>query len=141
MKRIIILLMLTVSVIFVLMAFGYFQASTYYYAFDEKITISLHENKIIIKYSVVKDHRNTATLIHSIEKDAELNWQDDKIVIVDAKTGVAKEKIKERLLAETDVLSIQPVFKTSKGLELGLTDEFVLKFKPRSIKDFNHVVQ
>ena len=73
MKRINTLFMLTVSVIFVLMAFRYFQASTYYYAFDEKITISPHENKIIIKYAVAKDQRDTATLIHSIEKNAELN--------------------------------------------------------------------
>ncbi|WP_276358962.1 hypothetical protein [Daejeonella sp. H1SJ63] len=130
MKRIITLFMLIVTVIFGLMAFHYFQTPAFYYAFDEKITISPHENKIIIKYSVAKDQRYTATLIHSIEKDAELNWQDDKVLIIEARTGAAKEKIRERLLAETDVLSIQPVFKTSEGLELGLTDEFVFKFKP-----------
>ncbi|WP_276359909.1 S8 family serine peptidase, partial [Daejeonella sp. H1SJ63] len=130
MKRIITLFMLIVTVIFGLMAFRYFQTPAFYYAFDEKITISPHENKIIIKYSVAKDQRYTATLIHSIEKDAELNWQDDKVLIIEARTGAAKEKIRERLLAETDILSIQPVFKTSEGLELGLTDEFVFKFKP-----------
>ncbi|WP_276359912.1 hypothetical protein [Daejeonella sp. H1SJ63] len=124
------LFMLIVSVIFGLMAFRYFQTPAFYYAFDEKVSITPSESKILIKYSVVKDQKSATSLIQNIEKNAELNWQDDKVLIIEAKTGAAKEKIRERLLAETDVLSIQPVFKTAEGLELGLTDEFVLKFKP-----------
>lgn len=110
--------------------FRYFQTPAFYYAFDEKVSITPSESKILIKYSVAKDQKSAATLIQSIEKNAELNWQGDKVLIIDARTRPAKEKIRERLLAETDVLSIRPVFKTAEGLELGLTDEFVFKFKP-----------
>lgn len=109
MKRIITLFMLIASVILILMAFRYYQTSAFYYAFEEKIPISPSESKIIIKYSVAKDQKSAGTLIQEIEKNTELNWQDDKVVIIEAKTGAANEKIRERLLAETDVLSIQPV--------------------------------
>ncbi|MEJ7780725.1 MAG: S8 family serine peptidase [Daejeonella sp.] len=130
MKRTITLFILITSVILILMAFRYYQASAFYYAFEEKISISPLESKVIIKYAAAKDRKNTASLIQGIEKNVEMSWQDDQVLIIDAKSESAKERIKERLLVETDILSIHPVFKTSKGLELGLTDEFVLKFKP-----------
>jgi subtilisin family serine protease len=95
----------------------------YYYAFEEKIYLNEVDNKLIA--SLQKEH---AVDIKTLINGAGTEWQSDSICIITTDNSL-KEVLKESLLQAEGIKSVQPLYATDDGMEIGITDEFVVKFK------------
>lgn len=130
MKKPFALLLPSILVLIILMAFRHYQSSLYYYAFEEKIVLTTVENKIILKFSSLSDKSLLNAKIKSIDELAQIDWRDDEVVVIVADDKIKSAKLIENLKQEKTIVSINPLFKTKDGLELGATNEFVFKLKP-----------
>jgi subtilisin family serine protease len=95
----------------------------YYYAYSEKIPLVEVENKFIISYQ--KHHESG---INALIRSENVEWTNDSICILTVDNS-RDEALKKTLLQTKGVKSVQPMYATNSGLEMGITDEFVVKFK------------
>ncbi|MCK9421961.1 MAG: S8 family peptidase [Bacteroidales bacterium] len=118
--------MLSLSIIAV-MSFTPSNNQRFYYAYNEKIYLNELDNKLIVRYKHSKKS-DKGQISLSVELAAkQFEWKDDSTCII---TIDASEKgmFEDRILHQTDVKSCNPVFSINTGLEMGVTDEFLLKF-------------
>jgi subtilisin family serine protease len=95
----------------------------YYYAYDEKMYLNEIENKFMVGFKK-DDIANIKSLINTVE----VEFTNDSICILTLDNLQTKE-LRKTLLQTNGVKSVQPMYVTDDGLEMGMTDEFVVKFK------------
>jgi subtilisin family serine protease len=106
----------------------------FYYGFDEKIEINPLTNKMLVKTKPVVSKLQYEQLAKKRLGKIKTEWKSENLCKIElVNSGEWDKKIKE-LLADDEVVSIKPYYKTNCGLELGLSDEVILKFK-QNIKD------
>lgn len=109
------------------MSFTVSNDQRFYYAYNEKIYLNELDNKLIVRYKHSKksDKGQISLTVELAEKQFE--WKDDSTCII---TLAASEKIrfKEKIHKQTDVKTCNPVYAISTGLEMGVTDEIVVRF-------------
>jgi hypothetical protein len=106
----------------------------FYYGFDEKIEINQMKNKVLVKTKPAVSKSQYEQLAKKRLGEIRTEWLSEnlcKIELTDSEELL--EKIKG-LLTDDEVVSVRPYYKTNDGLELGLSDEIILKFKS-DIKD------
>ena len=121
-------------IISLLMGFIQSNSSKFYYAYDEKVYINENENKLIVRYKSNK--KNEKKIISSsLEfKDKNVQWKDDSTCVISLSSKSEKLLFKERFKNQVDVKSCNEIYSIDTGLELGITDEFLVKFKPNISK-------
>lgn len=121
---IIALVLFTITII---MSFAELQNTKFYYAYNNKIFLNELENKLIVRYK-----QNKKSDIKQISLNSELAkmpilWKDDSTCIITF--GLSeKDFYKDRIMMQPDVKSCNPVYVINTGLEMGVTDEFVVQF-------------
>jgi len=111
----------------VIMGFTHINEAKFYYAYNEKIYLNEHDNKLIVRYVENKKSDKERISLYSELEDHVIEWKDDSTCII---TFSANEKrlYQAKIQRQTDVKSCNPVYKITTGLELGFTDEFLVKF-------------
>ena len=99
----------------------------FYYGFDEKIVITESKNKIAVQFSSHLSREIITDKIKIASPDLQFEWRCNA-VFIESKDG--KESLMQAYRQMPEVKSAQPVFKLNTGLEIGLNNEIVLKFKP-----------
>jgi len=116
-------IILFVILITIFLTKGYSQLSEkYYYAFEEKISITELENKLIICFQ-----KGNFEILETIIDASLFEWKNDSICIIKIEDG-QKDFYKKILQTIDGIKSIQPIYKTVHGTELGITDEIVIRF-------------
>jgi subtilisin family serine protease len=110
----------------VMTSFGSPQENKYYYAYDEKIILNEVEGKVLISYKV-SDFTNIKNALMAKTETKDVEWQNDSICIVTIAPSQYKA-LKEDFLKQKGIKSIQPLYVTNEGLEMGITDEIVVQF-------------
>ena len=127
MKRKIILMFLLfyVSNVFV---YTYAQEKTdsFYYAYNEKIKLTPAKSKLILRYSAIKG--KATAKIQSFSKNIVHRSVDARTVIVTIIDEVEKNNLVDKLKNDSNLYSCQPIYTINTGLELGVTDEILVKF-------------
>ncbi len=125
---------LTILISLVTLPFISLQAKTertFYYGFEKKIEIKQVPNKLIVKkkntFSIDSYKNKTRQLLG---KDVKTEWIGSNISKIELSSiNDKKSKIKQ-LLSDNQIESVSNVYTTKNGqLELGFTNEIVLKFK------------
>jgi subtilisin family serine protease len=95
----------------------------YYYAFGEKIFLNEVKNKMIICFQ-----RNYAADVKTLINSANIEWENDSICIffVDFPQ---KETLRMDMLKIRGVKSVQTIYATIDGMEMGITDEVIMSFQ------------
>ncbi|HLO61302.1 MAG TPA: hypothetical protein VK179_21300 [Bacteroidales bacterium] len=113
----------------------------FYYSYDEKITLNEQGSLLIVRYDHNKEHNPNKVSLSADLKSKIIDWKDDSTIIISIPSDTKLEyllKIKET----NDVQSCNPIYTINTGLKLGVTDEFVAKFKEdvsaNSIKELNN---
>lgn len=99
----------------------------YYYAYNEKIFLNSKDNKLIVRYIHNKKADKKLVSLYSELADKEFKWIDDSTSVISftpSEVSYFKEKIKR----QDDVKTCNPVYAIETGLEMGLTDEIVVRF-------------
>jgi len=127
MKKNYIIIGVLLLLILVIMGFANFNQQKFYYAYNEKVYLNELDNKVIVRYKQNKKSDNSKISLFSELSNKQVEWKDDSTCVI---TMDASEKgtFKDRILQQTDVKSCNPVFSINTGLEMGVTDEFLVKF-------------
>ena len=114
--------------ILVAMSFSLSQQSKFYYAYAEKIFLKELDNKLIVRYN--KNKKTDKKLISSYLElgDEFIKWEDDSTCVVVTDPSKMKN-IKDKILKQGDVKTLNMMYSVNSGLEMGVTDEFIVKFK------------
>jgi hypothetical protein len=113
--------------ILVIMGFANFNEQKFYYAYNVKVYLNELDNKVIVRYKQNKKSDKSMISLSSELSNKQIEWKDDSTCII---TMDASEKgmFKDRILQQMDVKSCNPVFSINAVLEMGVTDEFLVKF-------------
>ena len=104
-------------------SFSQAEEKRYYYAYDEKVYLNEVENKFIVSFQ-----KDGIANIKSLINAAKTEFTNDSVCIITVNDS-QKEVVKKTLLQTKGVKSVQPMYTADGGLEMGITDEFVVKFK------------
>ncbi|MDR1985115.1 MAG: S8 family peptidase [Prevotellaceae bacterium] len=111
------------------------ESEKYYYAYNEKIFLNEVKNKVIISFRTVylPEIKNTM-LTNTNIKNTE--WQNDSICIVTLEPSKYKS-FKDDFIKQAGIKSVQPLYITVDGLEVGITDEIVVQFNKIEQKEID----
>jgi subtilisin family serine protease len=122
MKRIILMLCILLG----MTSFSYSQDKKYYYAYDERIDLNEVEDKVLITYNTTFLPVIKSSLLTN-SKVKKTDWQNDSVCVVTIESHQYKS-FKEYFIRKEGVKSVQPMYATVDGLEMGVTDEIVVRF-------------
>jgi len=93
----------------------------------KKVYLDKLDNKLIVRYKHNKKSDRKRISLYPELADKQLKWKDDSTCII---TIAASEKVlfMDKIKKQTDVKSCNPVYAINTGLEMGVTDEFLVKF-------------
>jgi subtilisin family serine protease len=109
-----------------------------YYCFDEKIEIAQVSNKILVKKKPSETKQSYENLILARFDNVKTDWHGDDICKLEFKEEDDKGNIIQTFLSDNDIVSVSSIYKTNDGLELGFTNEIVIKFK-ETVKDTERI--
>ncbi|SDC01442.1 S8 family serine peptidase [Williamwhitmania taraxaci] len=110
-----------------IMSFTRSNNSSFYYAYGEKVYLNEQDNRLVVRYNQGKKSDRKQISLFSKLADKLIEWKDDStcIITVDASE---RDVFKDEISKQTDVKSCNPVYSINTGLEMGVTDEFLVKF-------------
>jgi hypothetical protein len=107
---------------------------TFYYAFDEKIELHKIAGKLLVKTTSSVTKSQYEQLVKNKLGEIKIEWQNDNLCKIELEnTENTDEKISE-LLLDDEVLSTRNYYKLNSGLELGLSDEIIVRFN-KNVED------
>ena len=117
-----------------LFAFQIQEEQKFYYAFDEKISLMNVDNKFVVRYSHNVDKENASSGLRKTYDNSSLLWHDERTLVLTLDSKVNTKEVVDNIKQLSDVASLQPLYKINTGLEMIITDEFVVKFKANAKK-------
>jgi len=105
-----------------------FKKQNYYYSFEEKIPLYTVENRFVLRYDSIPEKNAESTKLKRMFPEISISWRDDKTAIVDLGNNGASIDLLDYLMDFENLFTIQPLFKLKEGLEMPVTDEFVVGF-------------
>ena len=102
----------------------------FYYAFDEKIYLIPKKNTLLVKYTELTNKQDIEQHLESLSPDAKVNWRNSHVVEITTPTSESRNKLQSILNVEENVYTCQPFYILEDGLDMGVTDEILIKFLP-----------
>lgn len=121
-----------ICVLIVTKSFAFVAGEKYYYAYNEKIFLNEVSNKMIISCNA-NNISNIKIALLSNSNVIKTEWQNDSICIVTIESS-QYAAFKENFIQQIGVKSVQPMYITVDGLEMGITDEFVVHFNEETLQ-------
>lgn len=100
----------------------------FYYAFDEKIPLVIKLNSILVKYVKGTEKMQIIESIIRLTNDYNIKWHDPLIVEISASSQKSADELADKLKQEETVYSCQPFYTLIDGLDMGVTDEILVRF-------------
>lgn len=105
--------------------------ASYYYAFEERVPLEAVPNKVLLRYAAAGSRAaRAAALRQQAGAEISLRWRDDRTVLVTLAEGAARQSLLRQVAADATILAANQVYAVSTGLELGVTDEILVRFRP-----------
>lgn len=110
-------------------SFGHFQTDLFYYAFAEKIPLETIPNQFVLRYLNSDIAKRKLLSLEKTGTFKSMAWKDERTAVISFIKGNLPDAL-QQLKNEQDVVSVQPMLKTTKEkLELATTDEILVRFK------------
>ncbi len=106
------------------------QENLFYYAFKDKIELTPLNNSIFVKYVEDFKKENAIANLRESSLDISIKWHNNNIAEISAHSEGIINVLKNKLMAELDVLTCQYSYITQEGANLGITDEILISFLP-----------
>lgn len=106
----------------------------YYYAFSKKIILSEVDQKLVVRYSDTPDKNIETNSFRRLDPAIQQKWQDDRTVVLSSTSKDKRDVLAQELKKSVNVVSSQPMYKINTGLEMMVTDEVLVRFKPITAK-------
>lgn len=138
MKKILILsiCIVGISIISVLTSFKSDQdKKEFYYSRDKKIFLIPKENTLLVKYNKGFNKDSEEVYLKQASSDIILKWHGSRLLQIKSSTVESHLRLKEKIKLKKEVTSCEPFYTTENGLDMGITDEIVVKYSPNISKE------
>ena len=112
--------------------------SLYYYAFDDKVEITPVNNKVLVKKKSSTTKSVYENLMFNHSNNVKIDWHGNDIFKSEFENENDRNSIIQSFLSNDDILSVSSIYTINDGLELGFTNEIVVKFK-ETVKDTERI--
>lgn len=119
-----------VLIILIIVSFYSFKedtSKTFYYAYNEKISLTPSDKALVIRYKVNKRKKFQNLYFKTQLNENQFKWQDDSTVVIYVLNTFSKDSLFYEIKRDNEVASVHPVYKVESGLEMYITDEVLIK--------------
>ncbi|MGV8138556.1 MAG: S8 family serine peptidase [Mangrovibacterium sp.] len=102
----------------------------FYYAFNEKTTLIAKPNTVLVKYAEGIEKTRVVESVKNLSTDFIIKWHGPLAAEISAVSQKSAEKLKAKLKRDDDVYTCQPFYTLKDGLDMGVTDEILVRFLP-----------
>lgn len=101
----------------------------YYYAFDQKVELIEKPNTLLIKYNREVEKDKKEKNIKELSSGTIVKWHGSQIAEIISENEDSKKALKLKLLQLDETKSCIPFYMTKEGINKGITDEILIRFK------------
>lgn len=116
--------------VFLLTSLDVHNEKKFYYAFANKVYLTPQNNKILVKFTEGFDKSKTEQYLKTSESGIQVTWRASRVAEITAGLSKSLENLLKTLELQEDISSCQTFYKTEDGLEIGITDEILVRFQP-----------
>lgn len=129
--------LLSAAFLLLSLTLSYSQEKVFYYAWDEKIYLTVNKEKILLKVSKTKNKARAEQVLFQ-DEDFKLKadsstidkWAQDELLLMEAKyKDIFRENNMGKYRNHPDIVAANYVLEDDGGGSLGITDEFVVKLR------------
>lgn len=132
MKKIYLLLIVITGFIFLLLSSAATEEGKYYYAFEEKTPLSPKENTLLVKYADGVDKTEVEEFIKTeVPSGFKEKWHNAQTVEITTGSEEITNALRKKMESSDEVYICQPFYTLKDGLDMGITDEVLIRFLPR----------
>jgi len=102
----------------------------FYYAFDEKTPLIPQENTLLVKFTEEVDRLNMENFLKESVTGIKIKWHNSFVAEISTESLKSMEDLKLKLRSQDNISSCQPFFKSEDGVDMGVTDEILIRFLP-----------
>ena len=121
---------IAVVAIFTLVSVTTDQEGNFYYAFDKKTPLIPQENTLLVKFTKEFDKVNMENYLKETVTGIKIIWHNPFVAELSTDSFRALEDLKLKLKYQENISSCQPFYKSEDGLDMGVTDEILIRFLP-----------
>lgn len=129
MKRNIFTCLLIMGILLLSTSLNY-EEGKYYYAFDEKVPLIAKTNTVLVKYVDGIERTKAIESIKSISTDFNIKWHDSLTVEISSNLKKSTDELLTHLKQDDKVYTYQPFYTLKDGLEMGVTNEILVRLLP-----------
>jgi subtilisin family serine protease len=107
-----------------------YSSDLYYYAFEERIQLTASSDKVIVRFAEETDISSLITSVFGNRLELKLEFVDNRTSTIEGKPQEIVE-LTEYLVRLPELKTINPIYLTNDGSELGVTDEVCVEFLER----------
>ena len=129
MKKIYLLLVIFTGFFALLLSSATTEEEKYYYAFNEKVPLFPKGNTLLIRYDDVIDKTEAEEFIKKeVSSGFKAKWHDPQTVEITTESEKITNALKIKLELNNVVHTCQPFYTVKDGLDMGVTDEVLIRF-------------
>ncbi|WP_423126507.1 S8 family serine peptidase [Gaoshiqia sp. Z1-71] len=102
----------------------------FYYAFNEKVSLIPKTDALLVKYAEGTEKIEAEKLIKGLSVDFKINWHNSLTAEIIARSQKEKNELLLKLKQNNLVNTCQPFYTLENGLDMGVTDEILIRFLP-----------
>ena len=106
------------------------QEEKFYYAFDEKTPLIPQENTLLVKFTEEVNRVNIENFLKESVTGIKIKWHNPFVAQISAESLKSIEVLKLKLKSQENISSCKPFYKAEDGLDMGVTDEIIIRFLP-----------
>jgi subtilisin family serine protease len=131
MKKIYLLLIVITGFLFLLLSSAITEEGKYYYAFKEKVFLFPKKNTLLVKYSDGIDKAEAEEFIKKeVPSGFKVKWHNPQTVEITTGSEEIANALRKKLESNNGVSTCQPFYILKDGLDMGVTDEVLIRFYP-----------
>jgi len=102
----------------------------FYYAFDEKVPLIIKSNAILVKYVEGTEKTQIEESVSRLTKDYTIKWHGTLAAEITVSSQKLADELVNKLKQDYAVYTCQPFYTLKDGLNMGVTDEILVRFLP-----------
>jgi subtilisin family serine protease len=106
------------------------QDEKFYYAFDEKVSLVAKKNTILVKYVEGIEQTIAIESLERLSNNFKIKWHGPLTAEISTGSQKSTEELAAKLKQDNEIYTCQPYYTLKNGLDMGVTDEILVRFLP-----------
>jgi len=122
--------------LFLLLSSATTEEGKYYYAFKEKVPLFPKENTLLVKYADGVNNTEVEEFLKTeVPSGFKWKWHNSQTVEISTRSKEITNALRTKLESNNGVYTCQPFYTLKDGLDMGVTDEVLIRFLPGILEE------